>query len=383
MARTRNNHWKIWLAAAAFSGINVATAEVLFQENFDDQPDWTSAMYSTDRSQYADTHIIPKGWYAVRQDPTWAPSTGHPDKHEAIEILSSNKDKARGRTGKSYVSWRDYHDAGWARWNSDSILAKYFPEGYNELYVEFYIQFAPDWTPQGTSKLFRMTSWSGKPDFFGYGGGRQNGPVFFLDYNVTSGVRNSLAFRSGPHGENYGMTNAIMGDIPRTLVGSGDYPGNWTSNTVGSTYGEDPVIANRADGGYVTKNIDYLPTHEEIFGPPGSWTKYGFYVKMNSAPGKQDGVFKEWVNDQLVLETNKVIWVGSNSENKMVKWNVVALGGNDYWRGSYTNSDRREEWYSIDDVLIATEPPADLGGGAGPIDPVNYPPAAPSNINVN
>ncbi len=354
-------------------------SEVLFQESFDDQADWTSAMHSSDRVQFADSHIIPEGWSAVRQDPTWAPSTGYPDKHEVIEILEANADKARGRKGKSFVSWRDYHDPGWDRWNSDSILAKYFPEGHEELYVEFYVSFADDWTPTGASKLFRLTSWSGSPDFFGYGGDRQNGPVVFLDYSVTTGIRNYLAFRSGPHGENYGMSDSMIEDLPRNLVYIGDYPGNWTSNTVGSTYGEDPQIPNKAKGGFIPKDIGYYPSHEEIYGPPGTWTKYGFYVKMNSAPGVKDGVFREWVDDQLVLETNKVIWVDNNPNQKMVKWNVVAIGGNDFWRKAYTNEDRREEWYAIDDVLISTKPPEYLTSGS---DQVASPPAPPEGISV-
>ncbi|HAC88298.1 MAG TPA: hypothetical protein DCF95_10175 [Gammaproteobacteria bacterium] len=378
-------HWikdrvKLLLFVGCGLAVNqTASSEMLFEESFDDQPDWTSAMHSSDTAQYADSHIIPEGWYAVRQDPTWAPSTGHPDKHESIEILSSNADKARGGIGKSYVSWRDYHEADWNRWNSDSILAKYFPEGLDEVYVEFYISFSSDWTPEGQSKLFRMTSWSGNPDFFGYGGDRENGPVIFFDYNVTSGVRNFLAFRKGPHGENYGMSNESMGDVPRKLIGSGDYPGNWTSNTVGSTYGEDPQIPDKVNGGYISKDSAYYPSHEQIYGPDRSWTKYAFYVKMNSAPGVRDGVFKQWLDDQLVLETNKVTWVDSNSENKMVKWNVVAIGGNDFWRGDYTNADRREEWYAIDDIVIATRPPEGLGSGGGGF---QSPPEPPVDISV-
>ena len=79
---------------------NSATGEVLFKEPFDDQPDWTSGMDinatdanpagKPDRVQSASTHVIPEGWYSIRQDPVWAPSTGYPDRHETIEILSSN-----------------------------------------------------------------------------------------------------------------------------------------------------------------------------------------------------------------------------------------------------------------------------------------------------
>src|SRR5690554_7200323 len=104
-----------WAMAAAPVG-----AEVIFEENFDDQPDWHSAMHSSDGTQRATTHIIPEGWYSIRQDPTWAPSEGHPDRHESIEILESNSDKARGGKGKSMVSWRDSYNPGWNRWNSES-----------------------------------------------------------------------------------------------------------------------------------------------------------------------------------------------------------------------------------------------------------------------
>lgn len=357
-----------------------ATSEVLFQEDFDDQPDWTSAMHSTDRAQYAETHTIPEGWFAVRQDPTWAPSTGHPDRHESIEILSSNAQKARGGTGKSSVHYRDYYETpNSTYWTSDSILAKYFPEGYDELYVEFYVRFQDGWTPEGAAKIFRVGSWSGNPDFFGYGGGRQNGPMFFLDYYKSSGIRNQLAFRSGPHGVNYGMNSNRMQDVPRSFVGSGDLPLNFNSNTVGSTYGDDPTIPDKLNGGYISKNINDYPEHEQIYGPAGTWTKYGFYFKMNSSPGSMDGEFKQWIDDQLILETKKVTWVDTNPENKMVKWNVVALGGNNDWEtGTYSNSERHQEWYAIDDVMIATEPPEYLLNGSG----LTAPPAPPGDIEI-
>src|SRR5690554_4718063 len=110
-------HFGKWILVGAMAAAPVG-AEVIFEENFDDQPDWHSAMHSSDGTQRATTHIIPEGWYSIRQDPTWAPSERHPDRHESIEILESNSDKARGGKGKSMVSWRDSHDPGWNRWNS-------------------------------------------------------------------------------------------------------------------------------------------------------------------------------------------------------------------------------------------------------------------------
>jgi hypothetical protein len=364
------------LATGALLVSSVLHSEVIFEENFDDQPDWHSGMVGAGSAHFASTSTLPDNWFAIRQDPTWAPSTGHPDRHESIEILASNSDKARGGKGKSSVHYRD-HTQTPGYWASDSILAKYFPEGYDEIYVEFYIRFQPGWTPEGKAKIFRVSSWSGEPDFFGYGGNKENGPTFFLDYWTSSGTRNYMAFRAGPHGEGYGMSNSDIDDLPRSLVYIGDFSGNWTSNTVGSTYGPDPQIPDKLNGGFISKDINYFPSHEQIYGPAGTWTKYGFYFKMNSAPGVKDGVFKQWFDDQLVLESNAVRWVKANAGNKMVKWNVVAFGGNNDWDTStYRPEDRRQEWYSIDDIVIRTEIPDYVGSA------IAAPPNPPSDIGV-
>src|SRR5690554_2715197 len=108
-----------------------AGAEVIFEENFDDQPDWHSGLPENntgafpvngagpDRIQRARTHTIPVGWDSVYQDPRWSPSMGHPDRHETIEILSNNFDKARGGIGKSFVQRRDSSPEPAHAWNSD------------------------------------------------------------------------------------------------------------------------------------------------------------------------------------------------------------------------------------------------------------------------
>ncbi|QOC22193.1 hypothetical protein IC757_14400 [Wenzhouxiangella sp. AB-CW3] len=317
-------------------------------ETFDGQDDWTSAMWSTDRSQYASTHTIPDGWFSIRQDPTWAPSTGHEDRHEAIEVLASNAHKARGESGKSFVSWRDYHDPGWLRWNSDSILAKYFEEGYSQLYVEFYVSFSEDWTPTGTSKMFRVTSWSGEGSFYGYGSGREHGPTMLWNYRAgSSGVSNRLAFRGGKHGEQYSLTDDMISGLPRSLINSGDFTGNWTSHLL------NPV-PDKLHGGL----IESTAAHQQVYGPPGSWTKVGIFVKMNSAPGVMDGVFKQW-HDGILITRADVMWVPEMEVDEMPRWNVVAIGGNDFWRG-FSNEERREEWYAIDDLRIKTAPPAHM-----------------------
>jgi hypothetical protein len=364
-------------------------AEIIFEENFDDQPDWTSAMYSTDSVQRAATHTIPNNWFSVRQDPYWAPSTGHSDRHEAIEILASNAEQSRSETGKSYVSWRDSHDPGWKRWNSESMLMKNLGDGYDELYVEFWIRFSPDWYRNyvagdigPASKIFRIASWNGQDSEYQNFGGGNNGPLMFWDHKVNSyGTRNSVAFRSGPHGDNYQMLESDVPGMPRGLQGLGDVSLSFAGDS--KNMGPDGALANipdRLNGGLIPTGQYDIITHDQIFGPEDSWTKMAFYVKMNSAPGKQDGEFRQWLNDKQIFFNTNIPWIKpSETQNENAKWNNVSIGGNDYFQ-DYPNEDRHEEWYSIDDIVIRSDIPNYVGADGG--GEILTPPNPPVGLSV-
>lgn len=373
------------VALLAASG---ARAEVIFQEDFDDQPDWTSAMYSTDTVQRAATHIIPEGWYSIRQDPTWAPSKGYPDKHETIEILASNSDKARGGVGKSYVSWRDSYDKGWSYWASESILLKYFPKGYDEIYVEFWVRFGPNWTrvavpdrPSATSKMFRVSSWSGDGTEYGAFSEGNIGPIALWDHSVNKyGLRNSLAFRGGPHSDNYKLTVGDIPDVGQFLIGGslGDFNLNFSSSLANmGPKGTQPIIKDRVNGGFITAKTPGIISHNQIFGPGDSWTKLAFYVKMNSAPGVKDGVFRQWLNDEQIFVSTEIPWIRpSETRDENAKWNIVAIGGNDFFQ-TYPNKDRHEEWYSIDDIVVRNDIPDYVDSGTFVV-----PPNPPAGFDV-
>ena len=343
---------------------------VIFSENFDNQPDFTSAMHSTDIEQRErEGYTVPTGWDSIRQVPVWAPSTGHPDRHEAIEILASNSDKARGGTGKSFVSWRDsrsFENNNY--WNSESIMFKYFPQGYSQLYVEFWIRFDPNWTRvdagNGTdiSKLFRISSWRGDGSEFQAFNGGDLGPIALWDYSVNSyGVRNTISFRGGPHGDNYNFSNGDILGLPRSLINTGDLNMNFSLDTRGQGIdGADPQIPDRVNGGLIDLDSADPVTHNQIFGPGDAWTKIGIFVKMNSAPGVTDGIFRQWLNDEQILNAVQIPWIRqSDTEDESAKWNLVSLGGNDFFQ-SYPNEDRREEWYSIDDLVVRDSIPEGL-----------------------
>jgi hypothetical protein len=337
-------------------------AEVLFQENFDNQPDYVSK-HSKALNITGGSEVIPNNWYAIRQSSTFG--------RESIEILSSNASKARGKTGKSAVLRRESVDLGPTTWISEGLLLQYLPVGQKEIYVSFWVRFGDVWTkdPGWTTKMFRIYSWDETTEITKYFSTGGSGPIALWDYEPTSyGIRNRWSFRGGPHGENYKMSN--ISGFPRPLGASGDASLNYTQDTIGQgVNGTTPKIPDRVNGGFISDNMNQTVKHDQIYGANGTWTKLSFYVKMNSAPGVADGQMKQWINDELILSSNKIPWVGPTS-SPMPKWNVIAFGGNSYF-APVPASAQYEEWYSIDDIYIANTIP-----GTTP------PPKPPSNINI-
>lgn len=329
-------------------------AQTLFFENFDDQPDWHSAMYSTDTVQRASTHTIPNNWFSIRQEPLWAPSTGHNDRMENVSILASNSDKARNGTGKSAVFTRDSSPEPSWFWNSDGAMVLVFPEDHQEIYAEFWIRFSPNWTTDldSDSKIFRISSWNRTPSEYTAFDGGNLGPIAIWNWAKNEyGVRNKTTLRGGPHGDNYTFA---MGSIANYQGSS-----NFTSHTVGMGVNDTtPQITDQINGGFLSDNLNQTVEHAQVFGESEHWTKMGFYVKMNSEVDATDGIFRQWLNDEQIMNITTIPWIRASDQNTAIGWNLVEIGGNDFFK-VYPDEDRRQEWYAIDDLLILDGLPED------------------------
>jgi hypothetical protein len=322
----------------------LAHGSIIFFESFDRNEDWTSL---------SDKPI--KRWSAFRNgEAKWDLSTGYPGHHATIEILDENKEKAFGGRGKSFVTWRESYNPGWSQWNSDGILLKKFDRGFDEIYISFYISFSPNWSNEGSSKLFRVYSWDPEAkNHFKYFKEGDAGPALFAGYGVGKyGVRNAISFRSGPWGENYEMRSEDMEGLSRNLVGLGDLSLNFKDNAISDL----PDLVN---GGNISKRDNIPVTHEQVYGKYPNWTKLAFYVKINSSPGKNDGIMKQWINNKIVFSNSTIPWVKPNKRNLMVNWNVIAIGGNDLFQG-YPNEAKHEEWYAIDELFVHDQIPQNL-----------------------
>lgn len=360
-----------------------ASSEVIFEENFDGQPDWTSTSHSIAKEQAVSKgDALPENWYSIYQGTMWSPETGYADKHASLEILSKNNDKARGGEGKSAVHWRESYSQGWTNWASDSQLVKLLDQQYDQIYIEFWISFSDNFYGREhaagwESKLFRIGSWSGEGSIFN--GAQGNiGPLFIWYYlRDKYGVRNSLSFRGGPWGENY-MMDQSEPSFPQHASK------NYGSDTLGQApEGADSMLINQVDGGYLSEIDRYTwITHNQVFGEGRKWTKVAFFLKLNSAPDATDGVLRQWINDEQILNLQNVPWIKANTSNKMVGWNYFAIGGNDYFQ-PVENDQRFEDWYAIDDIVVRTDIPSAAAGGGGPAQVSDVvAPAPPSNLVV-
>lgn len=325
---------------------------LIFEEDFNDQRDWTSTRHSLSSGQSIRTgHVMPENWDAIYQGTSWSPEKGFPDNHASLEILQKNELMARGYQGKSAVFWRESFSLGWRNWASDAQLIKILPDKYSKLYIEFWVRFSSEWygrKPEEkgiwTSKIFRVGSWDGKGNIFN-GAAGAIGPLFVWGWKKDSyGVRNVLTFRGGPHGENYSRLGEYGGSL------------NFSSHIRGAGYdGNDALLFDEVNGGFLVTKKGVIE-HDQVFGLGSSWTKVAFYVEMNSSPGIKDGIMIQWINDVQIKFHNDIPWVMENENNIMVGWNYFSIGGNDYFQ-QFPNDLRYEDWYAIDDIKVLTKIP--------------------------
>jgi hypothetical protein len=335
---------------------NPSFAGVFFNEDFDNQPDWTADEGFTDNNNIDNFNTL-ENWYFGLSRPFWSPKTGYPNKHPVAEVLASNVAKTQDGTGKSIVFWRESVQGG--QFNSDSMQAYYFPEGVSELYVEFHITLSKDLIQAyydgdiGQTKIFRAYYFNGNEAELSNFFGDTNKPGFNWDLSGSGtsgyGTRNFLSYF--PRGEN--DFRGIIQGLPGNIMGTGDFSG-WYSPTATDGKGVDgtnPSLTDYKNGGTITKGpVDV----DQIFGDENQWVKVAFYLKMNSAPEVTDGEQMMWLNDQRIVHVTNIPWI--RAEFDMVKWNTIGIGGNAQFN-IYPTADQREDWYAIDDVVIRNDIP--------------------------
>lgn len=327
-----------------------AFSDILFQENFDNLPDWAA-------QGSGKIDVLPGdfdfGYSTERYSPAEIPGSLPP-----IFINGSDANQVFGGTGKALIAtYESIHDSKSTVWISDGFITKYFAPS-NEVYVSFKVRFQPGFNVEGASgliKLFRMMSWDtnmieGK--LFGSKG--RAGPVYFFGWGKNDyGLRQTHAFRCGAKEDNYYCKNPHIINAPRTL-GNSSMSANFTTN-VSSLGAQIPDLVN---GGFLPSTG--IVSHEQVYGD--IWHTMAFYGKLNSAPGAQDGVLKFWLNGEPLVDMNGIPWIGTNGSMD-AKWNAATFGGNGHYHWDESNTPfnpGKERWVAFDDIVIRNSLPAQI-----------------------
>lgn len=321
---------------------------LIFEENFDAQPDWATA------GRNALPPNLPVNWDFARTDEQWHPADGDIGTQPSMMIHGNNPEQVYGGTGKAFITYSEsFNDVGNNGFGSDGILWKDLPPT-DEIFVRFKLKFQPGWATTlaeaGQIKIFRVSSWDGPNTGRGertrFGTVGNNAPLYFFDWSHgIYGARHFHAFRCDAQTTNYFCTAPVIADAPRQIL-SGDMSANFSSNI--AIHGSR--LPDLVNGGLLSTDPQAIISHNQVYGDV--WHTIELHLKLNSQPGVQDGVFRQWLDGQKMVDMVRIAWIGTSGDIN-AKWNSIALGGNDLFHFDLTGAPAdRERWYAIDDVEV-------------------------------
>jgi hypothetical protein len=384
----------------------------LFEDNFDYPHDWSPTQKKYPNSieywpanKVADAPPPPARYFCYRVGGSMFTHVGH----NTFCIDSTNH---RGTSGRGLTVWNESDDRFWA---SDGILGVLLDpngNGYKELYIRFYMKFQPGWkwnTSNSPQQKFVRAS-----------------------HYINDGRNPFQFFQLGSHhpiwvGE---LAKWGTGTYPITYFSSYFYESSYYPSLAIPKHEDNTNYFFHEGANYSSYNEE--GAKKDFWDPnmigDGKWHCWELYLKMNSAIGVPDGEQKFWYDGKLVDKTKDLAWsdetsvvkgtngnkyccilrhqssannrpitgtdwrkywqltdskrqgkewatstyYGLSSSNPRSFWNFVAIGGNNF-NAFAPNEKEAEQWYAIDDLVIADK-------YIGPDE--NGKPASPKNLHI-
>lgn len=337
--------------------IERCTAAVLFQTDFNSNPDWNvnkendssmSDYYECGRVGY-DTNTCRAGDYPVNWEGFRSAcnlcANGYLNAHPKASIQrlpGALSDHSGEDTGKALIIYNESDPTNpSAPWPGDGDLVKHFGSAnYQELYIRFWTRVQPGW------------QWASN----GNSGGMADPTLKFFRVGYDAGGENLFSMSSHHPWMIFDWTNSY----PSTNGFSISYrcdPSDYYCETFSG--GNDP---NKYQEETVPIAIGYVFSD-------GNWHMMDYHIKLNTV-GVSNGLLNIAMDGHEIYSKTNVQWLegGSTVEG----FNVVMFGGNSV--NPFVN--QGEQWYAIDDVTIST---SFVGGGAPPDVTA---PAPPAGLNV-
>ena len=262
------------------------SADILFEDNFDQQADWQTL----NRSTIGD---LPAGWTYGRTSEQWHPADGDSESMPSMFISGNDTNKVFGGIGKAFISYSESNNP--TGWSSDGFIMKDIPPS-DTVYVQFKIKFQSDFasdSDRGQIKIFRILHYDGVGDRAKFFSSGYSAPIYIYDWEQSNyGLRHDHAFRCDPQETGYFCTSPVILN-PLRSINRGDMSGNYSSDLTSL----NPQLPDLLNGGILPS--DGTISHNQLIG--NQWHTLAFYFVLNSAAGVQDGVFKHWFDGELIV----------------------------------------------------------------------------------
>ena len=306
-----------------------AAASIIFEETFDDQPEWSQRERCLYDDFSSDCDNLIDGWDYLYTD----------DKNPTHDPFYIEEAAARGGSGKGYHQW-DESRGDDSRWKSEGQLAKKLSRPYQELWFSFWIKFNPNAQWEGGSestKVFRAGALNPKV---------MDGTAGTSVYNV----KNDSEGNKG-HGRTSGgwfVLNVVRHERARTRLRAsarcnrsykcGEYDETW-----------DLIL----DPDAPVQETDW----PQNFGDD-KWHKIEVHFAMNSAPGVGDGILEVFYDNERLGGRDDVPWKMEDAESWIEGINLFAIAGNseNVWAGDIeTENSPEQSFYFLDDIKVCTK----------------------------
>jgi hypothetical protein len=319
------------LFAGTFSLVKITKAAVIFEDNFDNQVDWTilqpmSGATMCNNEPCLSNDAPPVGWTGYLTGMSYC--LGGPGYNTMyINNMPGYPNSIFTGTGRVLTFWDEscvnfFED-------SDAQLSKSFNQE-SEVYISFKIKFPENYQWEAADinahKLLHLRYWDGVDSPFANFNKPGNVPIVIpgikvdhdlgyprLWYYAAFRCENNYYCQGSPK-YNFDVGN----DQDAVIIG------NW-SNTLGD----------------------------------GNWHQLKFYFKMNTNNGavfNADGQHKFWVDGNLIYDVENIPFSDNGSVlDPRREWNWLSIGGNNSnrWTTSCVGTEC-EQWYAIDDVVVSS-----------------------------
>jgi hypothetical protein len=382
-------------------------ATVIFQQNFDSLNNWTltQLLYPGDASPNCFSGCgLPGGFTAIYNGRSYCAggtvldypaNSGGPGNNTLginTGIWGSVAGSVAGQTcyggsGKCLTYWDEVceYSTGDAE-DSDNTMAIDLGGYYPDLYVKFRVKFpttfswdsSTDLSYQPFKKMWHIQYWDGKSSPFLYH--TSNGTIGATDPFTIGGLKY------------YSYADSFqLYAIVTCANGNNDYCSGtpaWKSDEGGSYPADNTLLGNLKGTGQDSPNM-YSPAGSRVLFD-GNWHEFVIHVKLNTiSPSKlADGAYDVWIDGVQVYtaanHSNRYSGNDGGSSDHRIPWvqngghatsgfRLVSFGGNNANRfkaqGKCTGTGC-EQWWAIDDIVIATTyNEASAGGKVGILPP--------------